>query len=39
MLEARPGSFVFIGNGDTANLLTRLTISTTRLSLMASAIG
>ena len=29
MLEARPGAFIFIGNGDTAGSTTRPTTSTT----------
>ena len=29
MLNARPGAFIFVGNGDTAKLHTRSTTSTT----------
>jgi Metal-dependent amidase/aminoacylase/carboxypeptidase len=30
MLQARPGAFIFVGNGNTAGCITRPTISTTR---------
>lgn len=29
MLEERPGAFIFVGNGDSAGLITRPIISTT----------